>query len=277
MVYEWSADFCKEVLKMASANIKQHFRQDEAPLVDQLSGWIATAESQYRPVLTPFLNPRQRYIAQTLANRSDVIKMAASGIFKDAEMQRVLFFPTYYSPTDHDFEIQLMNIKYPVKFAEIHHRDILGTMLGSGLKRDAFGDIVNSGTTWQITIDARMTNFAVQNVDRIGRVKASLVPIDVDEVVIPQSDWEEPMSTTVQSLRLDAIVSAAFHYSRQRTKTTIERGLVRLNWEEIDRPDYPVVVHDIMSIRHAGRIRIDEVNGLTKKQKQRVVISVIHA
>lgn len=262
---------------LAEANIKQHFREDEAPLVDQLAGWVATAESEYRPVLTPFLNPRQRYIASTLANRSDVVKMAASGVFDQAEMQRVLFFPTYYQPTSKDFEIQLMKVKYPVKFAELHHRDILGTMLGSGLKRDAFGDIVNAGTVWQLTIDSRMTNFAEQNIVRIGRVKASLEPLSDEEVVHPESDWEEPVSTTVPSLRLDAVVATAFHYSRQRMKTTIERGLVRLNWEEIDRPDYPVVVHDIMSIRHAGRIRIDAVRGLTKKQKQRIVISVIHA
>lgn len=262
---------------MASSNIKQHFRADEGPLVDQLSGWIATAESQYRPVLTPFLNPRQRYIAATLANRSDVVKMSASGIFVAAEMQRVLFYPTYYQPSASDFEIQLINVKYPVKFAELHHRDILGTLLGAGLKRDAFGDIVNADMVWQVAIDSRMTNFAVQNVIRIGLVKASLVPIESTQAVTPQSDWEDPVSTTVPSLRLDAIVAAAFHYSRQRTKTTIEHGLVRLNWEEIDRPDYPVVVHDIMSIRHAGRIRVDAVPGVTKKNKQRVVISVIHA
>lgn len=262
---------------MASSNIKQHFRADEGPLIDQLSGWIATSESEYRPVLTPFLNPRQRYIAETLANRSDEINMATLGIFNGAEMQRILFFPAYYQPTDSDFEIQLIQIKYPVKFAEIHHRDILGTILGTGLKRDSFGDIVNASDIWQVTIDARMTNFMVQNITRIGRVKASLVPITADKVVSPQSDWEEPIATTVSSLRLDAIIASAFHYSRQRTKTTIERGLVRLNWEEIDRPDYPIVVHDIMSIRHAGRIRIDAVKGPTKKNKQRVVISVIHA
>ena len=46
---------------MSEDNIKQHFRPDEATLIDQANDWVATAEGQYRPVLTPFLNPRERF------------------------------------------------------------------------------------------------------------------------------------------------------------------------------------------------------------------------
>lgn len=53
---------------MEAANVKQHFRPDEAPFIDEVQGWIATATSEYRPVLTEFLNPRQRFIASTLVN-----------------------------------------------------------------------------------------------------------------------------------------------------------------------------------------------------------------
>ena len=53
---------------MDELNIKQHFRADEGPIIDQISDWIVQANDQYRPVLTPFLNPRQQYIAQTTLN-----------------------------------------------------------------------------------------------------------------------------------------------------------------------------------------------------------------
>ncbi len=56
---------------MSEDNIKQHFRPDEATLIDQANDWVATAEGQYRPVLTPFLNPRERFIVQTIVNRNN--------------------------------------------------------------------------------------------------------------------------------------------------------------------------------------------------------------
>ena len=40
---------------MDELNIKQHFRADEGPIIDQISDWIVQANDQYRPVLTPFL------------------------------------------------------------------------------------------------------------------------------------------------------------------------------------------------------------------------------
>ena len=95
---------------MDSENIKQHFRPEEAPLIDQVNDWVATATGQYRPVLTAFLNPRQRYIAQTIANRVDEIKLASDGGWSGAEMQRLLFYPTYYQPTAADFDLQLLTV-----------------------------------------------------------------------------------------------------------------------------------------------------------------------
>ncbi|QCZ43877.1 Cell division protein [Levilactobacillus brevis] len=53
-------------------NVLQHFRPDEAPLIDAVGGWIQQSQDEYRPVLTNFLNPRQVYIATTLARRADV-------------------------------------------------------------------------------------------------------------------------------------------------------------------------------------------------------------
>lgn len=257
-------------------NIKQHFRPDEAPFIDQVNEWIATASNQYRPVLTSFLNPRQRYIAHTLANRSDDVKLASMGGWPQAEMQRLLFYPTYYQPTADDFELQLLKVDYPVKFAELHHRQIMGTLIGEGMARDAFGDILTDGRQWEVVVTTQMAQYLRRSVDHVGRIKVKWLPIELEAVLTPQEDWEA-LTTTVTSLRLDAVVAAGFNYSRSRAKQLIEHGLVRLNWEEVDRPDYPIVAHDLLSVRHAGRLRIDQVGGKTRKQKERVKMSVVRA
>lgn len=261
---------------MDNENIKQHFRPEEAPLIDQINDWVATAADQYRPVLTSFLNPRQRYIAQTIANRNDEIKVKSSGGWPAAEMQRLLFYPAYYQPTAADFDLALLTIDYPTKFAELHHRQVMGTLIGEGLSRESFGDIITDGQRWQVVVTSEMAQFLRREVQHVGQVKVKWLPTDLTAALTPIEEWET-MTTTVSSCRLDTVVAAGFNYSRNRAKQLIERGLVRLNWEVMDRPDYPIVEHDLLSVRHAGRLRIDAIGGKTRKQKDRISMSIVRA
>ncbi|MCI1975262.1 MAG: RNA-binding protein [Limosilactobacillus sp.] len=261
---------------MDELNIKQHFRLDEGPIIDQINDWIVQAADQYRPVLSPFLNPRQRYIAQTLVNGNDNVKMREFGGRQEAEMSRILFFPAYYQPQASDFEITCLEIDYPQKFAELHHRQIMGTLLGEGLERTSFGDIITDGNRWQVIVTNQMARFISERINHVGKIKVKWKPLSFDELIVPIEDWEQ-LPTTVSSLRIDAIVAAGFNYSRNRAKQLLERGYVQINWEEMQRPDYLVGEHDMLSVRHAGRIRVDQVGSITKKNKQRITLSIIHA
>lgn len=261
---------------MADSNIEQHFRADERSVIDAINGWIREAIDQYRPILTHFLNPRQRYIASTLVNQNDDVAMQAQGGVDDAEMKRVLIYPSYYEPQIEDFQIQVLEVKYPVKFAELKHRQILGTLISQGIERATFGDIISDGTRWQVMVEAEMLVYIRMQVDKIANVKIQLVPMTIDNVISQVSDSED-VEMTVSSLRLDAIIATAFNYSRNRAKELIEHGKVRLNWTEMEKPDYPVAIHDLISVRHGGRIRLKYVGQLTKKNKIRVTISLVTA
>ena len=121
-----------------------------------------------------------------------------------------------------------------------------------------------------------MAEYLRKNVEHVGQIKVKWIPIAPEAVVPPKEEWV-PIVTTVSSLRLDVVIAAGFNDSRNRAKQLIEHGQVRLNWEEIDRPDYQIVVHDLISVRHGGRLRIDMTNGKTKKDKERITISVVNA
>lgn len=254
-------------------NVLQHFRPDEVPLIDAIGGWIQQVQDEYRPVLTHFLNPRQVYIATTLARRADQ-HVRFSGGHEHAEMQRALFYPDYYEPTAKDFELTVLKVDYPVKFATLHHSQILGTLLGSGIEREIFGDILTDGLNWQVITETSMADYLVGQVDHIGRVKARLQPDTWDDLLVPMNEWETE-GATLSSLRLDNIVGTGFHLSRHRAKELIEGGKVRLNWAETLKPDFELDVADIVSVRGFGRIRLDEVGGRTKKEKIRVTLAVL--
>ncbi|MGO2744808.1 MAG: RNA-binding protein, partial [Lacticaseibacillus paracasei] len=69
--------------------IYQHFRKDEAALIDHFAELIETARTEYRPVLTDFTDPRQRLIATSLVSADDDIKIVHFGGYPHAERQRI--------------------------------------------------------------------------------------------------------------------------------------------------------------------------------------------
>ena len=76
--------------------IYQHFRPEEASVIDSLNEVIVRAKDEYRPILTHFLNPRQHFIADVLIGRFDDVKLKTFGGFSGSERKRILFYPEYY-------------------------------------------------------------------------------------------------------------------------------------------------------------------------------------
>lgn len=255
--------------------LKQHFRPSEAAFVNQAQGWVNQASKEYRPILTSFLNPRQRYILTSLVNRQSELKQEAQGIFDEAESQRVLIMPDYYEAKLADFEMTLLEIEYSQKFATLQHRTILGALVHNGLKRESFGDIVvDENQRWQVAVSNAIVPFIQQNLVRMGRQKVKAVPVAVTQVITLVQEWVET-DVTVTSLRLDTLVAQAYHLSRTQAKELVERGLVRVNWTDISQPDFNVETGDLLSVRGYGRVRLIQNNGITKKEKHRLTIAVI--
>ncbi len=256
-------------------NVYQHFRKDEAPFIDRMQEAIAQAASEYRPILTPFLDPRQIYITTVLAGSGEGVKVLPFGGYPGAERQRVLVAPDYFEPTTADYELALLTIKYPEKFATLDHSHVLGTLVNAGIDRDLFGDILTDGATWQVVVAASMSDWVQTNVDKIGRIGVRLEATALTAIIRPQNDWE-PLQTTVPALRIDAVIAHVFKLSRTRAKSLIEGEKVRLNFATTTRPDLEIGEHDLLSVRGFGRLRVAALLGTTKKDKLRVAFDVIH-
>lgn len=259
---------------MAETNIYQHFRPNEREMIDATYGWMETVESQYAPVLTDFLDPRQFYIVETLIRQNGELHFQFEGGYNAAERKRCLIYPEYYTPVETDFNFELYEIVYPMKFATLSHGKVLGTLMSAGVKREYFGDIMTDGTRWQVFIATEIANFVLQQVDKIGRVGVRLEKRDYTELIIPTDTWELE-HTTVSSLRLDAIISDVYNISRQRSKELIEAGKVKINWTENSRPDFVLDLLDIISIRGFGRVQLQGIEGKTKKEKYRLQLGVL--
>lgn len=256
------------------ANVYQHFRKDEHPFIDMVSDWIEEVDRQYSPVVTDFLNPREAYILETLVKRNEEINYSFFGGFKGSERTCAIIYPSYYEPSDEDYEISIYNIVYPKKFGSLSHGKILGTMMSVGVKREYIGDIITDGEDWQVFIKSSVANYVTQQIDKIGSFGVHFKEIDWHNVLKPIEEWTAE-TVTISSLRIDNIISTVYNISRQRAKMVVESNKVKLNWVETDRVDAMVDYLDIISVRGLGRIQLLDEVGKTKKDKIRLNIRVL--
>lgn len=255
-------------------DLYQHFRKSEAPFVAQVLSWLNQAATEYRPILTDFLDPRQAYILQSLAGENGDLAVHLGGGYVDAERQRALIAPTYFEPQESDFELQLFEIRYPVKFAQLSHGKVLGTLVNAGIDRDVFGDIMTDDVHWQFFVTQSMASYVNSQITKIGRVTVRLEELNYTQLIVPKDTWQFEQ-TTVSSFRLDTIIASVYNLSRQRAKELVQGHKVKLNWQEFDKPDFDLALLDIVSVRGFGRIQLKSIDGQTRKEKYRVTLGIL--
>lgn len=245
-------------------NIYQHFRENEQPFIEQVMDWTTQVIGQYTPYLTNFLNPRQQFIAESIIGQYDEVRFEMFGGYEGAEQKRIFIYPPYIEPEPNDFEIVLLEVNYPIKFAELSHGQILGSVLGTGFSRSNLGDIISDGTRWQFFLDAKMLDFVRLNMEQVGRTNIQLEKKSLEDRVESTSAWEID-EIILSSLRIDLVLAKALHLSRNRAKEIINDNRIKVNWVEIHRPDVEVEEQDMISIRGYGRIQIRQYLGTTRK------------
>lgn len=250
-------------------HIYQHFRAYEQQWIDECYDLIQQVEDQYVPKLTPFLNPRERSILQSICNQQE-IACSSYGGFEEAENQRVLIYPSYHEVIQDDFSIQLFQLRYATKFVTLTHREVLGGLMAIGLERATFGDILIVDEVIQFAATAETADFIAMQFTEVG--KANVRAEQIEQTQLKRIEHYEERLLFVSSLRLDTLLSEILHISRQRASKLIESEKVKLNWTVYTQKSEVVEVGDQLSIRGFGRFQILRIEGTTKKDNIRCVI-----
>ena len=91
----------------------------------------------------------------------------------DSERKRVIIFKNDIEEFKIDDYISIIKISYNKKFGEINHRDVLGSIIGLGIKRECIGDIIVDEDIFVYVIK-EMEHFIVNNLIKIGRVSVDV-------------------------------------------------------------------------------------------------------
>ena len=136
--------------------------------------------------------------------------------------------------------------------------------MGLGIERTNFGDIIMQTGGAQLIVDAAMADYVKQNFTKIAMVSVSVDDMDIAEIQ-PKEEKIKEIRTTVASLRLDAVASSGFSVSRTKVVSSINAGLVQVNWQPAKGPAQEVKEGDIISLRGRGRMKIEEITGTSRK------------
>ena len=174
------------------------------------------------------------------------------------------------------FPIQTLAITYNGQFSkQLTHRDFLGAVLGLGLDRGKIGDIRLGDSGAIMYVADEVASFITENLQEVGRtsVTAEVIAAQSTEDLLGPETSGTSKRITVASLRLDAVISTAFHISRGKAATFIEAEKVFVNWA-IGKKTQLLFAGDIVTIRGTGRVKIEEIYGQTKKDRVAIMITV---
>ncbi len=232
------------------------------------------AENHYEPQITDFLTPDLSFAIEQIAKSQTDLIIQRWGVFSEAERVKLFIAPDYVQDIDANDHLALIDIQYNQKFNELGHSDALGALMALGINRSKLGDIVVYEGGFQVVLDSSLCAYFLQNVDKIGRAGVKVKKISFDEAkAIIQN--KRAVSGTVKSIRLDSIIALCFSLSRSDAQKLVESEHVKVNHGIVNRTDYVTKMGDLISVRGHGRLVVEEILGVTKKDRIRVVLSVV--
>ena len=220
-------------------------------------------------VLTDFLDFEEQ--KEIYAVKSHDIDLYLDGGYEGAERKRALI--GYLDNSKLSYDIVILQSSYDPKFGEISHRNVLGTIMAFGIKRNTFGDIVVENNLITIFASLEISDFLINNLTMISRQRMNFKVIK--EFI--QTEKKEVIQTiNVASMRLDAVVAKAINCGRSEAVDLINSGFVLINHKECLNISHTVKENYLLSIRKFGRVEILEIVGLSKKNRTIVKISLKH-
>jgi len=213
---------------------------------------------------TRYLDPAQTYEAERIARQYGVA-FSAWGGYDRAERVIGCFHPHDEAPALESYPVVCLSARIPVKFCKITHRDLLGAFMALGLTRDCIGDIIIISDYVYLFAAEQTAGFIAASMTSAGRATLQFEMMQTLPE-IPEPDGVT-FSAVVSSLRLDAVLAAAYRLSRSEASELIRSGLVKVNHLPEERTDFLLKEDTLLSVRGKGRVRFVGVNGTTRKQR----------
>ena len=187
-----------------------------------------------------FTSPAGLVIADAIKANYPQLIVKTDGGYEGAERIRIAFVDSDFNGTV-DMGIRALKVNWDPRFRLLTHRDVLGSLMGLGIDRSKFGDVIVQQGGAQIMVAIELSDIA------------------------PKEEKIKEVRTTVASLRLDAVASSGFSVSRTKLVSAINAGLLQVNWQPAKGASQEVKEGDVISMRGRGRMKVEAITGTSRK------------
>lgn len=241
-------------------------------------------------------NYKDLALASYNKNRYTFTDFLSIAEFTDLESERSKFSGTEYTPYGGYLEAERVVVRFgnekdfgyteefPIKCLRIAfvnkkfaskciHRDYLGSLMGLGLERKCFGDIICDDEGAYLFVLEKNAEYVLDNLTSVGRniVTCKLVD-ELPESLINGRTKEVLIQAA--SMRVDGIASHVFHLSRKDIIPYFFEKKVAVNGRIVENNDKQLKEGDVVSVRGFGKFNIARVSGVSKKGKQNITVNV---
>lgn len=244
--------------------------EDDRFLFSKIYDRLTVAEQRNILGFTGFLSPREGTLTRQMLQG---MELHFWGGHADAERNVCCWLPDYLDESwlgTEEGPIAAVRAEFYER-EKLTHRDILGSLMGCGLKRDTIGDIYVADGRCDFFVVREMLPYILDNLVSAGRTKLSLRAIPLEAVLVPEKTVKL-LRDTVSSLRLDSIVGSGFGMARGKACSLIAAGKVSLNDLPCIKPDKLLSEGDKVTARGFGKLVLLQVGGRTKKDRISVVL-----
>lgn len=246
-------------------DLLKNFNEEERKIASKIyDKYILTVKTS-KESFSDFVSPNILFkIKESLGEDSD-IEFGFNGGSKKNERTIISFRP-YNSYAEVIYPISILKIKYNNKFnKKILHKDILGSLIGLGIDRKKIGDILVRKDIY-IFVSNSIKTYVLMNLEQIGKVKVICEEAQESDINIEDETLELKI-VLLSSKRIDLVISKVFNFSRNKASELIIKGKVQVNWNVIINKKLEIKEDDMISIRGYGRRKIDDLTGISKKNK----------
>ncbi|MCR4562323.1 MAG: hypothetical protein K5694_03880 [Bacilli bacterium] len=206
-------------------------------------------------------------ICQGKLDSSGIVPLFYGGR-EEAERKIIYFLPDYLDVSSiktSQEEITCLHV-YPKnkKFSSPYtHRDILGSLMGLGIKRNRIGDIFVEGDESYVYLIKETLPLIKEHFSKVGRLDIKFEEIDPQSCPLKTKFRE--IRINIASERLDSILSEVYGLSRNDAKDIIEAGLVYGDNQTLNKADYMPNAGQRISVQHYGKFIYLGVSGESRK------------
>ena len=209
--------------------ILRYYRgSSDGDLAARLLDVAATVLRNRKYKVSEFVDPYGFSIAETIGAYYGSLELLSNGGYSGAERVKAIFVNEEFRGIP-DLAVEVLAAKWDERYYSLTHRDVLGALMGLGIKREIVGDIIMCGNGCQIIVDASLADFVMQDFKMIGAAPVVLAHMSLSDIA-PREEKIKAIKTTVASLRLDVVAAAGFGTSRTTMSDEIGVGKLKVNW-----------------------------------------------